>query len=220
MLKRLRRGPSGWVPTAISMCALFIALGGTAYAVKTINGKTIKNRSIPAAKIKKNVLGPNEINEKRLASKLPLVPLAAKADKATLADRATSADGYFSSPLIKLAGGQEQVITTRGPFEFKARCVDSGGGTYSSDVLVKNVGSVPAIEQDDEDGNYSPPTTLAPGDSTDVFYTTSSSTPYWFGDYYNMFAVASEDGTALNGLGSLGNNVLGANCVFQLSLFG
>ena len=67
--------------------ALFIALGGTSYAVQQINGKTIKNRTIAAKKIKRNSLGGTEISE----SKLARVPSAAKADTAASATHATSA---------------------------------------------------------------------------------------------------------------------------------
>jgi hypothetical protein len=40
----------------IAVIALFVALGGGAYAAKKLNGKTIKNNSIPAKKLKKGVL--------------------------------------------------------------------------------------------------------------------------------------------------------------------
>jgi hypothetical protein len=59
----------------IAYLALFIALGGTSYAAVRINGKNIKNRSIPAKKVKRNALRGAEINE----SKLGQVPLAAQA---------------------------------------------------------------------------------------------------------------------------------------------
>lgn len=40
----------------IAVIALFIALGGGAYAAKKLSGKSIKNNSIPAKKLKANVL--------------------------------------------------------------------------------------------------------------------------------------------------------------------
>ena len=40
----------------MSVIAVFVALGGAAYAGTKINGKTIKNNSIPAKKLKKSVL--------------------------------------------------------------------------------------------------------------------------------------------------------------------
>jgi hypothetical protein len=40
----------------MSVIAVFIALGGGAYAAKKLNGKSIANNSIPAKKLKKSVL--------------------------------------------------------------------------------------------------------------------------------------------------------------------
>jgi hypothetical protein len=40
----------------VAVMALFIALGSGAYAAKKLSGKSIKNNSIPAKKLKKNVL--------------------------------------------------------------------------------------------------------------------------------------------------------------------
>lgn len=54
MLKRTRRHLS--FANVMSVIAVFIAIGGGAYAAKKINGKTIKANSIGAGKLKKNVL--------------------------------------------------------------------------------------------------------------------------------------------------------------------
>ncbi|HEY0632585.1 MAG TPA: hypothetical protein VGC98_11060 [Thermoleophilaceae bacterium] len=62
-----------------STLALVLALGGVSYAAVTINGKNIKNRTVGAAKIKKNSLTGTEINELKLGK----VPSAALADNAT-----------------------------------------------------------------------------------------------------------------------------------------
>jgi hypothetical protein len=66
----------------IATVALFMAFGGSAYAVQQINGKNIKNRSIVAKKIKRGSLGSTEVNEKSIASKLPQVALAGTASDA------------------------------------------------------------------------------------------------------------------------------------------
>jgi hypothetical protein len=57
--------------------AVFIALGGTSYAVVTINGASLKNRSVRAVKIARNTLTGNEIRESRLGK----VPQAANTDR-------------------------------------------------------------------------------------------------------------------------------------------
>ena len=50
MLSRFRKHLS--FSNAIAVIALFAALGGAAYAAKTINGKSIKTNSIPIKKLK------------------------------------------------------------------------------------------------------------------------------------------------------------------------
>jgi hypothetical protein len=72
---------------AVALLALFVALGGTGYAVTKINGNALKDRSVPAKKLKKDQLTGTEINE----AKLGKVPAAAQADHAAAADNATNA---------------------------------------------------------------------------------------------------------------------------------
>jgi hypothetical protein len=54
MLTRLSKHLS--FANVVAVMALFIALGSGAYAAKKLSGKSIKNNSIPAKKLKKNVL--------------------------------------------------------------------------------------------------------------------------------------------------------------------
>lgn len=61
----------------MSTLAVFIALGGSSYAAVTISGRNIKNRSIAAAKLKRNSLTGREIRESRLGR----VPRAVTADR-------------------------------------------------------------------------------------------------------------------------------------------
>src|SRR3954471_22176768 len=73
-----------------STLALILALGGVSYAAVKINGNSLKNRSVGAVKIKKNVLGGTEINE----AKVGKVPKAGLADNAT---NAASLEGQSAS---------------------------------------------------------------------------------------------------------------------------
>ncbi|HWF35630.1 MAG TPA: hypothetical protein VG295_09655, partial [Solirubrobacteraceae bacterium] len=150
---------------------------------------------------------------------------ATTAATATRATSAASTDGYFNSGLVTLSAsttspGVQQTLTTRGPFSFIAQCLDNGGGSYAASLIVKDNSATGAIEEDDYDGNYSPPTTLNVGDTHNAFYPTTDTTPYWYGEYYNMFSVAAPGGPALSGEGSIGVHVLGAACAFQLVLYG
>ena len=70
--------------------AVFVALGGGAYAAVQVNGKDIQNHTITGKKIKRNTLGSKQIKESRLGE----VPSASRAKYATnagSADTATSA---------------------------------------------------------------------------------------------------------------------------------
>jgi hypothetical protein len=57
--------------------AVFLALGGSSYAVSRIDGKRIKSHSITGAKLKRNTLTGRQIREQRLAT----VPNASRLDK-------------------------------------------------------------------------------------------------------------------------------------------
>lgn len=107
--RRYRPSPS----MAVALLALFIALGGTGYAVKRINGKMITNRSITGTKLKKNTVRGTEIRESRLGE----VPTAANADRAANAASATNAsnadtlDGIDSSRFQQAGAGAGGALT-------------------------------------------------------------------------------------------------------------
>jgi hypothetical protein len=60
----------------MSTLAVFVALGGSPYAAFTINGRSIKNRSIAGKKLHRNTVTGREIRESRLGR----VPHARRAD--------------------------------------------------------------------------------------------------------------------------------------------
>jgi hypothetical protein len=71
----------------VALIALFVALGGTGYAVVKVNGKDIVNRSISGKKLKRNTVGGREIAE----AKLGRVARAGHADTAARADASNTA---------------------------------------------------------------------------------------------------------------------------------
>jgi hypothetical protein len=76
MRSKLRLEPS----TAIATLALFVALGGTSYAISnSINGSLLKNRSVAGKKLMKHTVTGTEVN----VSGFPKVPSAHLADAAT-----------------------------------------------------------------------------------------------------------------------------------------
>jgi hypothetical protein len=83
----------------VATLALFVALGGTSFAVTQITSRDIKNRSIQRVDVKKNALTGGEINE----SKLRAVPRAKRADSALNALTATTAGSAASADVAKNA---------------------------------------------------------------------------------------------------------------------
>jgi hypothetical protein len=57
--------------------AVFIALGGSSYAVTRISGSQLKNNSVPGKKLKRNTIGGSKVKESRLGR----VPRARLADR-------------------------------------------------------------------------------------------------------------------------------------------
>ena len=101
----------------VALIALFVALGGTAYAVKQINGSVLVNRSVSNVKIKKNSLTKTEINLKALGT-VPKAAVANKASSATTAD-----DSNFAENAGKLDG--------QGPDFWQKACADGAIKGYA-----------------------------------------------------------------------------------------
>ena len=85
----MRNAAVAWARhNAVALLALFVALGGTAYAAAAIDGRLIQNGTIAGKKLKKNTLGGKQVKESGLGT----VPSATRADSAATAETARSAD--------------------------------------------------------------------------------------------------------------------------------
>jgi hypothetical protein len=109
-LPRLRRPSPALV---IALLALVAALGGTAYAVKQINGATIRKRSIPGDRIRNNGLTGTQIDESRLGR----VPEARNATNSKFALRASAADSSANA----LNAGNASTLGGNPPGVFQTR---------------------------------------------------------------------------------------------------
>jgi hypothetical protein len=159
MKRILRRRPSPAV--AVSFVALFVALGGSAYAltitganIKTnsvtgtdlrdIKGGDIRNYSITGKDIKKDGLGRVPIKEERLdASKLGKVKNAGEADSV-----AGVASRRFDAFTLDTNGTRE--LLRQGPLVLTARCRIQGGDQVA-EVTVQtsqNGAAVDGIQND------------------------------------------------------------------------
>jgi hypothetical protein len=112
MARRLRPSPA----FIVACLALFVALGGTAYATGKINGSSIVNRSIARTKVKLNTLTGAEINESRLGT----IPHATDADKVG----GVTVRRVFYAPPTSTATPTK--ILQLGGLVLTATCVDGG----------------------------------------------------------------------------------------------
>ncbi len=184
----------------IAVLALFVALGGGAYAGSKIGSKQIKKNAVTTSKIKKNAV------------------TSAKLKKNAVTPSKMS--DYFDSGVVKLQNGKSRVLLNRGPFRFTAKCVDEGAGSSEASLTVKNTGSATALFESEDEGNYSDPE-LAPGATLNAFEAASGDGSEWWGNYYNNFSATSGNGkTSLFGRGNIGVKVLDSDCVFQMFVQG
>ncbi|MCB0860103.1 MAG: hypothetical protein KDB54_05555 [Solirubrobacterales bacterium] len=245
---------------AIALLALFVAIGGSAYAAAKIGTKQIKNNAVTAAKIKKNAvvtakiknnavtaakIKNNAVTEAKIkgnavtAAKIGggAVTAAKLADGsvtlAKVAEDAISTDSlkngvvtpgktsfFLDSGLIKLSKGETQTLLSEGPFTMTAVCEDGGFDSVKANLKIKNTSAEDTLIYSAYVDNFNAPVAI-PGQEFDAFYPVDQSIPYWFGTAYNDFSATSADGnTSLYGGGNIGVNVLGADCVYQLLIWG
>lgn len=213
----------------ISILALFVALGGSAYAASKVGTKDIKNKAITAAKIKKNAITTAKIKNEAVTgakikeSTLGAVPNAANAENAASATNAANATNFsrFSTSGMKKASiGQTVPLLSVGPFTITGKCAEISGGLILATqwLTTSQVGS--SMYSYGDTSHYE--ANFNPGTEVEIGYETYNNNPYigWEGNggYNTGFQAASGDGaTLLEGDAVSGVLVYGAQCVFWVS---
>ena len=187
--RRAGRIPAGLI---VALVALFVALGGTAYAVAKISGKSIAARSIPGNRLAKKAVTKAEINFKRLG----------KVPSAVVADRTQS---IVNQSLVRLSNGGNHVIN-KGPFRIIAGCA-VGGGKRAVSVNVQTTGAAAAV--DISNGRISK--VFPRGATQQIFKLESNAASF---RSFNFSLAANEGSASLDGVLSVGVGVLGADCTF------
>jgi hypothetical protein len=217
---------------AIALIALFVALGGSAYAVKKVGTKEIKANAVTAAKIKKSAITTPKIRNEAVTgakvdeASLGVVPDAANAASAATAItsqnsvnavNATNFSRFFTSGLRTASVGEEVAIATVGPFTLAGECVNAGGGTFVANVQLSTsaANSFMSSSQDEfPNGGFDPGDTAAVGDLA------IDEAQEWNGSFglENQWAAASPDGSVvLQGFANNGVHVFGADCAFLVT---
>jgi hypothetical protein len=206
----------------ISILALFVALGGSAYAATKIGTKDIKANAITTGKIKKNAVTTAKIKKEAVTgakikeSSLGTVPNATNAVNAT---NATNFSRYFTSGLQKASTGTTTNLGSVGPFSFVGRCKDIGGGDAQASIVITTsvtnsyyFSAIESIEGSSEGG-------FDPGDEEPISFQPSTLNPAWLGGSPGVdgFSATSGDGsTILDGAANVGAGVFGSPCAFQV----
>jgi len=139
----------------VATLALFLALGGGAYAAGLIPGTNLRNRSVPGAKIRRNALTGTEIRE----GKLGTVPRAELADVAQNAARlGGESPGRFERTGRLTYGNATEGVDAR-VLSWDALGLDVRTSPTAGSVLLRNTGPARLLYVID-DGAAA---TLAPG---------------------------------------------------------
>jgi hypothetical protein len=222
---RLRRPTPSLV---ISILALIVALGGSAYAASKVGTKNIKRNAVTASKIKKgavttvklknNAVTGAKVNEGTLGP----VPNALHADNATTAANAVNATNFSrfgTTGVITKSFDNENLqplASGPGPFFFETLCLDSDNdqaadtayATISSSVAGAFVYS-PGIS--DASGGLQKaniPVSISPSVVSDKSW----------GKEMSEFTASTPDGSlVLRGFVEVGTQVFGGECAYNIS---
>ncbi|HEY0318571.1 MAG TPA: hypothetical protein VGC49_09795 [Solirubrobacterales bacterium] len=209
----------------ISILALFVALGGSAYAANKIGTNDIKANAITAGKIKKNAVTTAKIksnavtgakiNEGTLGA-VPNATNAVNAVNATNAVNSTNFSRYVSTGLVRASAGHNVLVLQDGPFAVTGHCLDLGGGAVRAFAVLTT--DQPGSSASEGDGNAYVNADFDPGDELEIGFSAEGSGPQsndTYGGYYDSFTAASGDAhTFLNGEIASAINYYGATCSF------
>jgi hypothetical protein len=125
----------------VATLALFVALGGTSYAVSRITGKQIKDRSITRVDLRRDTLTGGEINESKL-KQVPNALNAIQAASASAADVAKNANAANTAAVANVAtdaralAGQGAAFFEKSSRTSFARAPANPAGTSGEQVLL------------------------------------------------------------------------------------
>jgi hypothetical protein len=128
----------------IATTAIFIALGGGAYAAVTlpknsVGSKQLKANAVTSSKVKNRSLLAKDFK----AGQLPRGPRGATGtvDTSNFYNK-TESDGRFlakeTSGIVNIPTGTPTTLLTRGPVTFTATCTDKGAGEFEVNVSAQS----------------------------------------------------------------------------------
>jgi hypothetical protein len=187
----------------MSTLAVFLLLaGGTAFAIDKISGSKLKNNSVSAKKLKKNIVVPRALTAK--TTEQLVVSGAKRGGKSALSSSESSAGG-----IVRLDVGETATVLEREPFKFTATC------TGSSDGVAKITEYVTSSEDGWTDLFLE---THDAGEQVKYFETSSADPQFIL--VVPAVAVAADGRTVATGTTELGVHAFGGDCVIYQYLIG
>jgi len=124
----------------IACLALFVALGGGAYAAakldkNSVTSKQVKNASLKGKDLKDDTVTGKQIKEEKLGQ----VPSAASSDKSGDSAKLAGVTGIRVQPFTLTNGGSQQILQ-HGAFTLTATCsINEGGNDYARVLIATTV---------------------------------------------------------------------------------
>jgi hypothetical protein len=205
--------------------AVFIALGGTGYAMSQISGSQIKNRSIAHQKLKLHTLTASEIKSRSLlgqdlalhtvtSGELRDLVVSAKGRSAKgRSAQARIAQGSTApATIITLSIGQSATVLQSGPFTYTANCTANSNGQPLIGIQAESSEAGSLIDTAfDSSGHLlsNGPFQLTPGQPV---FASAPVVPTQFGHLINGNYMVAPSGAALIANISFGTGLFGASC--------
>jgi hypothetical protein len=200
-MKRFARLPSPAM--LVALAALFVALGGSAYAAIRITGANVVNNSLVGADIKNKALAGRDIKNDSLG-RVPIKEERLDASKFGTVNNSLAVGGATAKKIepFDLSVGQSKPFLTAGPFTLTANCRASGGNEIA-EIVISTSSNDAAVDGAQKDANFDV------GDSAQfVASSAAAGTPSF--DQESAGAAIATDGTEILGQEVyVGTSVLG-----------
>jgi hypothetical protein len=151
-MKRFLRLPSPAL--LVALAALFVALGGSAYAALVITGKNVRNNSLVGADIKNKALAGRDIKNDSLG-RIPIKEERLDASKIGTVKNSAAVAGVTGKKIepFTLGAGQGRELLKAGPLTLTANC-RSAGGDQVAEIVVTTSSNDAAVDGAQKDTNF------------------------------------------------------------------
>ena len=200
-MKRFARLPSPAM--LVALAALFVALGGSAYAAIRITGANVVNNSLVGADIKNKALAGRDVKPDSLG-RIPIKEERLDASKFGTVKNSAAVGGATAKKIepFTLNLGQGRELLKAGPLTLTANC-RSAGGDQIAEIVVTTSSNDAAVDGAQKDTNFDV------GESAQLVASSAAAGTPSFDQEASGAAIAS-DGTEIVGQELyVGTSVLG-----------